>query len=250
MITLTTDFGNDYYVAELKGIIYSINPDAKVVDVRHNIRRHNILEGAFILSKIWKHFPEGTIHIGVVDPGVGTERKPIIVRTGYCSFVGPDNGLFSMALKDLKNPEFYEIDVKRLRGQIKMGEISRTFHGRDVFAPAAALIDDGVDLTRFCRRTNPIVQLEVDEGTVLYVDSFGNVVVNMEHDLRPGRRVNLMVGGKTFKATAVGTFSEVGDGLGIIRGSHGLLEIILNMGSASELLNVKAGDEIRVEDAV
>jgi S-adenosylmethionine hydrolase len=196
IITLTTDFGDlDSYVGMMKGVIYTINPDARIVDLTHQIEPQNILQGAFQLFQAHRHFPPGTIHVGVVDPGVGTSRRAIAVyipEIGY--FVGPDNGLFSYILdtypqaqaRELNNPAFQRPDI------------SNTFHGRDIFAPVAAYLSRGipfeesgplVDLVQLKRLENywPVWQRSFNgrvvlRGKVVQVDRFGNIISNLSRE--------------------------------------------------------------------
>lgn len=248
MITLTTDFGPDFYVAEMKGVILSIKEDAQIVDVTHSISKYNIAEGAFVISRIWNYFPKGTIHIGVVDPGVGSARKPIAIKTDNCLFIGPDNGLFSLALKDQGIEEIVEIDAERVIELAKLSSISRTFHGRDMFAPAAALVAGGIELEMIGKKVERIENLEFVENSVIYIDSFGNIITSLNNDFKSGDELILLAGGKESPVKFVDTFSDVPEGqLCVLRGSHGFLEIDVNMGSAAKKINVGLGDKVTLK---
>jgi S-adenosylmethionine hydrolase len=233
VITLLTDFGtSDHYVGAMKGVILSICPEARIVDITHEVTPFSILEGAYKLAQAWKWFPSGTIHVAVVDPGVGGPRRPVIVEAGGHVFVGPDNGIFTMALADAG------LCVSR---QIEFGGIlpvpgSTTFHGRDVFAPCAAHLAAGALADRVGTRVEGLVQLAqavpqrkgngVWEGAVLAIDRFGNIVSNfrssefawMEH-----RAFRMAVGTGSVERWR-GTYGAAGPGEAfVIPGSGGYL---------------------------
>ncbi len=193
-ITLLSDFGlTDPYVAEMKGIILSTNPDLRIVDVSHGIERHNIAMGSFILETALPYFPQSSIHVAVVDPGVGTERLPLVVLCKLGVLVGPDNCLLVRAAERLGFKAAYQIDSSRFKGK----KVSATFHVRDVFATMAAELADGLRPDAVGALVKELVRLDIprvsvsDEGmtcTVLHVDSFGNVILNLgeEEFLRLG----------------------------------------------------------------
>lgn len=252
MITLTTDFGiKGPYAGEMKGAILSINPKAELIDITHSITRHSILEGSFIMEQAVKYFPNGTIHVGVVDPGVGTARRAIIIE-GEHFLVVPDNGLATLPMKHVKPEAAYEINLKKMEGIIGRG-ISPTFHGRDVFGPGAALLDLGYEPSRLGREIDPerVITLDLKPKRsgetwilkVLYVDEFGNVVLNLE-DYGTTRYVEI----EGHRIAHVNTYGEVKKGeLLALKGSHGYLEIAVNQGSAAEVLGVRIGDAVRVK---
>src|SRR5467141_5333961 len=194
LITLLSDFGlTDPYVAEMKGVILSANPDQTIVDVSHGIERHNIAMGSFVLETALPYFPHGSIHVAVVDPGVGTERLPLVLLCERGILVGPDNGLLVRAAEKLGFKTAYQIDSHRFKGE----KVSATFHGRDVFARTAAKLADGLRPDTVGAVVKELVRLDIpsvsvsDEGmtcTVLHVDSFGNVILNLgeEEFLRLG----------------------------------------------------------------
>lgn len=254
MITITSDFSlKDSYVAQMKGAILSINPNAVLVDVTHNVEKFNVRHGAFMLASVVPFFPRGTVHLAVVDPGVGTERRAIVVQTESGYLVGPDNGLLMLAAKSQCIEHVYGISDKKFM----LSPISNTFHGRDIFAPAAAYLDRGILPSEFgLEVTDPFmpdfVEVMNDEGSfcgeVLHVDSFGNIVTNVTlRDTKAIKRVKITLSNQTVdipfrKTYGQENFKQV---IALI-GSHGFLEIALNQGSASEELQVKIGDSIRV----
>ncbi|BAA29549.1 SAM hydrolase/SAM-dependent halogenase family protein [Pyrococcus horikoshii] len=253
MITLTTDFGlKGPYVGEMKVAMLRINPNAKIVDVTHSVTRHSILEGSFVMEQVVKYSPKGTVHVGVIDPGVGTERRAIVIE-GDQYLVVPDNGLATLPLKHIKVKSVYEIIPDKIR-KFTGWEISSTFHGRDIFGPAGALIEKGIHPEEFGREipVDSIVKLNVEprkEGDVwilkvIYIDDFGNVILNLENYEKP-RTVELLDFNLRLPYLETYGLVEKGEMLAL-PGSHDYLEIAVNMGSAAERLNVKVGDELRV----
>ncbi|WP_457752891.1 SAM hydrolase/SAM-dependent halogenase family protein [Thermococcus sp.] len=251
MITLTTDFGiKGPYVGEMKGAILSINPKAMLIDITHSITRHSVLEGSFVMEQVVKYYPKDTIHIGVIDPGVGTERKALIIE-GDQFLVVPDNGLATLPLKHINPATTYEIDIKKMEAIIGR-KISSTFHGRDVFGPAGALLELGYEPSRLGKEISldEIIKLDLEpkqkDGKwilkVIYIDDFGNVILNLEDYERPKY---VEVGG--LKIPYLDTYGQVKKGeLLALPGSHDYLEIAVNQGSAAEVLGVKVGDELKV----
>ncbi len=241
MITLTTDFGTDFYVAQVKGIILSLKKDENILDITHNIEKYNILHGAFVLLQVWKYFPKGTIHIGVVDPGVGGSRKGIIIETEYCYFVGPDNGLFSLAINGQKIKRIIEINTK------KFNSVSKTFHGRDVFAPVAALLSKGEDAEKFGKSINDIIKIEIEKNRVIYIDGFGNIITTISNDFGIGEYVTINYKNRKIKTKFARTFVDAPKGkFLVLKGSHGFIEIDINQGNAAEKLGAKIGDKIKI----
>jgi S-adenosyl-L-methionine hydrolase (adenosine-forming) len=250
IITLTTDFGDSHYVGEMKGAAKRVNPDADVVDVTHSVEKYNVAGGAFVLSRVWRHFPRNSVHVAVVDPGVGSGRKALAIETDSCFLIGPDNGILRWALKDQAVARIVELDAAKVLRLAGLGGVSATFHGRDLFAPAAALITRGVDLDLLGPRAADIQALEIKEDAVVHVDGFGNIITTIARELAPGTRLRVTHAGRTYDAVAAGTFSDAPEGaLIVLVGSHGLVEIDVNRGSAAALLGANAGDAIRVENA-
>jgi hypothetical protein len=239
-----TDFGSkDHYAGAMKGVILGINPEAVIVDITHDVEKYNIFEAAFKLRNYYSYFPRGTIHVAVVDPGVGGQRRPLAIEAGGYFFVGPDNGVFSPVLGCLESPAAVEIT----RSKYMLGNVSSTFHGRDIFAPAAAHISKGLSVHDLGNPLPQPVSLDIpplkvkgDEitGVVLYSDSFGNLVTNIPGDIiKPDSAVYV---GRHRVGPLKASYGEAGEGeLLAIIGSAGLLEISVNQGSAKEFLNMR-----------
>jgi len=266
LIVLVTDFGyRDPYVGVMKGVIKSINPGAEVIDLTHGISRHNILEAAVTLLVSARYFPPETIFVTVVDPGVGSERRAVVVETSNYILVGPDNGCLSLlALRDGVKRVF---DVSN--SKYRLGDVSYTFHGRDVFAPIAAWISLGIPLEE--------IGVEVDassleriviepprlkeaggvECSVLYIDVYGNVMTNVDREVlreagfREGEQLYIVTpGGGKHKCTFVKSFSMVKPGeLACYVNSWGFLEIAVFMGDASKTMNVSQGSRLTIAPA-
>ncbi len=258
LITLTTDFGSaDYFVAAVKGVIYSQNPSARLVDITHEIPAHDIQAAAFTLLAVHNVFPAGTIHVAVVDPGVGSSRKALVIESGRQFFVGPDNGIFSYVASDAA--AVFEItNSKYFREQV-----SQTFHGRDIFAPVAAALSNGINPRELGQRISEWVRLPPLqtkrlkdgrlEGRIIHIDRFGNCVTNITRneisDAESG--IRLLVGKKRvdlFK-NFYGEESRARNKAFAIWGSAGFLEIAVENKSAAALLNVKRGNKVVVDPA-
>lgn len=249
---LLTDFGyQDYYVGAMKGVIKSICPGANVVDLSHGVRKFDVRHGAFILWQSVSWLERGSIVVGVVDPGVGTLRDPIIVKSGHLVFVGPDNGLFWPAIQRIGSYEVHKID---LRGTGLAERRTGTFDGRDVFAPIAAMLACGksIDELSFEKRGMEMIDLwrvRVEEkrieGEVRNIDHFGNIVTNIPWSYINFERAIVRVGNSIGKAQKSAHYSY--RGLLMIRGSSELLEISLARGSAADLLGAEVNDDISIE---
>ncbi len=262
VITLTTDFGlSDPYVAAMKGIILCINPAAQIVDISHDIHPHQIEEGAFVLAAAWPYFPPGSIHIAVVDPGVGGNRKSIALSTPQGVFVGPDNGILAAALPDsirrsgrVRLPNEYRA-VAISEPRFLHEPVSATFHGRDVFAPVAAHISLGTPLEALGRPVSTLAALPPFRavrmadgnlgGRVIHIDRFGNLITNIEErDISAGRMVVEVMGHQLDRLSR--TYGE-SSGLMALIGSSGFLEIAVNQGSAARLLGAEIGTPVTVQ---
>jgi len=251
IITLTTDFGlKDHYVGAMKGVILSINPEAVIVDITHEVPPQDVFCGAFTLRNAYGYFLRGAIHVVVVDPGVGSERKPIVVEADGNLFVGPDNGVFTFVYLESSHYRVFEITTPRFM----LSKISSTFHGRDIFAPVASYLSLGVPITEMGKEVEDPVRLhirkpEVKEkekevlGEVIYIDSFGNLITNISPDLlTPYSKVFI---GKRAIDRIAKSYTEVEPGeLLAIEGSSGFLEVSVNRGSAAKKLDVKVGEKV------
>jgi hypothetical protein len=257
-ITLTTDFGvAGYHAGAMKGVILSLNPTAAVVDLCHGIPPGDIEEGAWTLFWNWRYFPAGTIHLAVVDPGVGSARRPLAAVAGGHFFVGPDNGLLTPVLAAAGEAEVVEIAVPRELAE----RVSSTFHGRDIFAPAAARLSLGEALDRIGPAVTDLVGLTLPrprlleggtvEGTIISIDPFGNLVSSITAgDLEEaglGNHVRVLLGG-TAVAGLKGHYAEsdAGSPLALIN-SSGHLEIAVNGGRAVDIIGVGKGSRVRLE---
>jgi S-adenosyl-L-methionine hydrolase (adenosine-forming) len=255
LITLTTDFGlHDPFVGIMKGVILSINPDATLVDLTHQVDSFDIAEGAMALAQSYPCFPPETIHVVVVDPGVGSSRRPILVATPTHHFVGPDNGVFSLVYQREASFEVRHITAEHYFRK----PISQTFHGRDVFAPVAAWLSKGLapptlgglitDYVRLAIAKPEAISGGVIRGAVLLIDKFGNLITNFSPShLPPQANFSLAVG----KSRVTQLVSSYADGRGYevfaIVGSAGFLEIAAYQASAAAVLGARTGMEIVLE---
>jgi S-adenosylmethionine hydrolase len=250
IITLTTDFGlADPFVGIMKGVILGIAPEAKLVDITHDIGSYDILDGAFVIETSYRYFPQGSVHIVIVDPGVGSARRPMAAASHGHFFVAPDNGALSYVLD--AEAEVHEITNRRLF----LNSVSRTFHGRDIFAPVAAHLARGLPLESMGPRIlnythKPIPRPHSAGGkliaTVLRIDKFGNLITNLRSEHLAGS-FTVRLGGASI-SSLYSTFSEAPPGeLFAVEGSAGYIELALNQGSAAERLKVNRGAEIEVE---
>ena len=270
-IILTTDFGvGDPYVGVMKGVIFGLNPLVTVIDLTHGISPQNVRQGAFILGVNHRYFPENAIHVAVVDPGVGTERLAILVQTPRGRFLAPDNGILSNVVwnaaddaSTLDGPTPLPTDCTAYRltePRFWLSPVSATFHGRDVFAPAAAHLSLGVSPHEMGRPVSHIFRLAAAQpsgklpgtvlGEVIYQDSFGNLVTNIDAArLTPSASPTVQI--KTRRIPGLRrTFHDGSiqpeDGLIALFGSHGYLEIAVRDASAARLLQAGAGEPVKV----
>ena len=266
IITLLTDFGlADAYVGAMKGVLLGINPSATLVDLTHDVLPQNVLAGAFLLSTAWRYFPEGTIHMAIVDPGVGTERRAFLLEGHGHLFLAPDNGLLTFILppEDVVVPLFQPYLARLPQGfqayaltssRYWRQHVSATFHGRDLFAPVAGHLSLGVPPQEVGEPVNNLVRLSVPVprwqagklmGHVLHVDRFGNVVTTVPEAALAGHgQMEVEVRGATIRGL-VHAYAEA-HGLAALIGSHGYLEVALPNGSAAQELSLKVGDEVVV----
>jgi S-adenosyl-L-methionine hydrolase (adenosine-forming) len=257
VITLSTDFGwDDPYVGIMKGVILGINPRVNLVDITHGLSPHRLLESAFKLATAAGYFPKGTIHLAVVDPGVGGTRRPIAVKTNFQTWVGPDNGLFTRVVQDQPKARFFHLTNRNYF----LKTISHTFHGRDIFAPAAAHLSRGLTLVAL---GNPIfdpVLLDLPEpavkknyliGRVLYADRFGNLTTNLSREVITPylnlRDLIIRMGSQRLQGLQERYAQGKPGELLALFGSSGYLEIACNLGSAAEMVGYVPGEILDVK---
>ena len=257
VITLTTDFGTgDHEAGVLKGVIWKIAPNVQIADLSHDITPHDILEAALLLWRTARYFPDGSIHVAVIDPGVGTSRRGIAARLGSQYFVGPDNGLLSLLMSRVErnNEEFSIVHLDQPKYWLP--DVSNVFHGRDIFAPIAAHLASGIPLSSLGTSINDPVRIEIPLptrisngwlGQVIHIDHFGNLTTNLNvSHLKPMKEVMIKIKGEQI-AGLVSTFGERPAGtLVALLDSSGLLAISLVNGNAAQVLTAGVGDEIEV----
>ena len=257
VITLTTDFGTgDHEAGVLKGVIWTIAPLVQIADLSHDIKPHDILEAALLLWRAAPYFPDGTIHVTVIDPGVGTPRRGIAAHLGSQYFVGPDNGLLSLLMVraegDNDKLSFVHLD----KSKYWLPEVSNVFHGRDIFAPIAAHLASGTPLSSLGTSINDPVRIEIPMpariskgwlGQVIHIDHFGNLSTNLNvRHLNPTKEVTVKIKGEQI-AGLVSTFGERPIGtLVALLDSSGSIAISVVNGNAAQVLNAGVGDEIEV----
>jgi S-adenosylmethionine hydrolase len=258
LITLTTDFGiADHFAGTMKGVILGIAPRARIVDITHAVTPFNILEGAFEIAQAWRYFPRGSIHVCVVDPGVGSARRPLVVAADGHYFIGPDNGIFSM-IYDTAQHVVREITNKKMI----LPSVSRTFHGRDIFAPAAAHLARKTPFERLGKPVKDYVRLAAMQpsklagqtwrGSILKTDRFGNLITNFHVHQFPDVKtspIEVRVNGQRINRFAL-TYADTDAGeLLVAVGSSGYLEIAANRANAAQTLGCRAGDPVELEFA-
>jgi len=255
ILTLTTDFGlKDHYVGAMKAVILGISPDVRLVDISHEIPPQDIMAGAWVMRNAAMYFPPKTVHLVVVDPGVGTHRDPVVIEIEDQFFVGPDNGIFSLIADafeyratKLTNPDYW------------LEKTSQTFHGRDIFAPVAAHLTKGVAVSELGERIHeivtyrwaiPIADKDGIQGWIVHIDRFGNLITNI-----PKSMLESILGGRNFKIYVgnsilneiLPAFGAVHDGEPVAYiGSSDVLEIAINKGNAKEMLGVEKGAQISI----
>lgn len=257
VITLLTDFGDrDYFVASMKGVILGINPQARIVDLSHAVTPHQVEEAAYLVKAACKYFPDGTVHVAVVDPGVGSTRRPLLVTTSRHFFVAPDNGLLSFIYQEETGVEVRQIENK----QYRLDSEGTTFDGRDLFAPAAAWLTKGQQPGSYGKLIQDYVKLPLTEpkwqggalvGTVVYVDHFGNLISNLTpfhvKDVQGRTRrsdVSIRIGGVTIDGLLRHYSQGSADTPHALINSNGQVEVFVKEGSAAKTLNVSRGETI------
>ncbi|HVF29089.1 MAG TPA: SAM-dependent chlorinase/fluorinase [Pyrinomonadaceae bacterium] len=258
IVTFLTDFGTaDYFVGAMKGALLAVCPEARIVDITHEVPAHDIEAGAFTLFAAHGTFPPGTIHVAVVDPGVGSARRPVLVVSGGHFFIGPDNGLFTYVYVRTHTPQVFHLSNEKYFRPFR----STTFHGRDVFAPVAGALANGVAPAALGEAISDFQRLplskpqRLDDGTldasIIHIDRFGNCITNISRDDVPeaaGGAWHLVVG--SHQVHSVREFFAAKDGaseeLFAVWGSAGFLEIAVYCGSAARVLAARRGQAVRV----
>ncbi|MBI4683596.1 MAG: SAM-dependent chlorinase/fluorinase [Nitrospirae bacterium] len=260
LITLTTDFGyKDPFVGMMKGAIFNINPSALIVDITHDINPYNIREAAIAVDVSHSFFPPTTVHVVVVDPGVGSNRRPILVVTDQHYFVGPDNGVFSL----IYTSNSRTLDVRHIISEhYFLPQKGSTFHGRDIFAPVAAWLTKGIESAKFGDIITDYVTLPfpsvsmptktTHEGEVIYIDRFGNAITNIKssevdalYSINPEAKLRVLIKGK--RVEIKNYYSQVSDKeLYALINSSGYLELFVYRGNAAGEFNIKTGDTVGV----
>lgn len=257
LITLLTDFGlQDGYPGVMKGVIWGIAPDAQIADLTHDIPPQDVLQGAMALRRLAPYFPPGTVHVGVVDPGVGTPRRPLAARLGEQFFVGPDNGLVSLLLAHAEAQGLPVRCIHLNRAEFWLPQVSHSFHGRDIFAPVAAHLACGVSLERLGEPIDEPVRLEIPEpqriengwwAQVLHIDRFGNLATNLGREqIGPEPSLRVRIGGREIHGLSQ-AYGDASPGeLVALFDSSGCLSVAVVNGDAARRLQVKTGDPVEV----
>ena len=259
LITLLTDFGDrDYFVASVKGVILNINPQAQIVDLSHHVTPHDVADAAYLLKSCYRYFPDGTIHVAVVDPGVGTTRRPLLVSSSRYFFIGPDNGLFTHIYQEETGVEVRHLENR----QYRLDSEGATFDGRDLFAPAAAWLTKGQPIGSFGRLVPNYERLPVSEpawdkhvmaGEIVYIDRFGNLISNLTaYHIREVRGVTkradpyIRIGGVTIDRFVHSYGEGSADSPQALINSNGYIEVFLKEGRAADQLHVARGARIEL----
>ena len=260
VIALLSDFGTrDHYVGTMRGVILGICPDANLVDITHDIAPHDVVDGALELAAAYKYFPAGTIFVAVVDPGVGSSRRGIAADCGDYRFVCPDNGLLTMVAREVPPKKVVELTERRYARPT----VSRTFEGRDRFAPAAAWLANGIQLPALGRAVSDFQRLDISQasvddgarlinGAVMRIDRFGNLVTNIDRKTfeKFGREGVQISAGGAVVGRIVATYSEIQSGeVCALFGSTDHLEFAANSGSAADILGLVRGATVEIRRA-
>ena len=272
VITLTTDFGtSDGYVASMKGVIFGVNPQARIVDITHAIEPHSIRQASFILHTAWHYFPDGTVHVVVVDPGVGSHRRSIILKTPTALFVTPDNGVLSYILHELsevKSPHSYPASEQVAKRVLPEGceavsitkqeywrhPVSSTFHGRDIFAPVAGYLSTDIPAREFGEPVDSLNAFAIPMpftdaaghsiGQIIHIDRFGNLITNLRSRDIPAGGAGVEI--KNQRIDNTNSYYAQGKGLMALIGSNDYLELSFKEGSAAALLGAMVGDPVKI----
>lgn len=254
IITLTTDFGSsDPFFGIMKGVILTICPNARIEDITHDINPQDIWQANFVIQSTYHYFPKGTIHVCVVDPGVGSTRKPVLIKSKDYYFIGPDNGIFTGILEKENVTDVIELTEKKYW----LKNVSQTFHGRDIFSPVAAHLANGIKLDSFGKsaKKEDLVKLLIKKliknkdgysSTVQFIDHFGNIITNLPSDNVSGE-MHGSIKNHSFEGL-VSSFTEAEQNqLTAIKGSSGYIEIFVNKGNAAKVTGAVIGDTVEVK---
>lgn len=258
IITIMTDFGQkDAYVAAMKGTILAICPNATIIDISHDISQFNIVQAAFTLLHASKYFPANSIHLVVVDPGVGTSRRRIIVQGKQCYYVGPDNGVVSLASQEEGIKKMVQITEKKFM----RSNVSATFEGRDIFAPVVAHLAQGVPINSFGPTLDQMIYLSIPSpltnnnsitGEIIHTDGFGNIITNIDNSqlqalIKVGQECQITINQVSKNMKYMKSYGSISLGeLVIITGSSNYIEVSINQGNAQQVFNAISGDQIEI----
>jgi len=256
-IILITDFGySDNFVGVMKGVIYKINPKIKILDLTHNVQPQNIIQALFLLKYSYEYMPKNSIFLSVIDPGVGSKRDIIIAKHKKLLFIAPDNGILSFLPR--KGTVFYKLNTNsKTFKKYFTSSISNTFHGRDIFAPLAAYLSNGIALKKLCILTKKIKSIKLPapkifnkilKGKIIYIDNFGNAITNIDkktfEKFLHNQNFTLKIKRKSINKLSHAYSEE--KNIGIIFNSFNLLEIFFPFGNVSEKLKIKIDDEVKI----
>jgi S-adenosyl-L-methionine hydrolase (adenosine-forming) len=257
IIGLLSDFGlQDHYVSVMKGILLSLNSDAEIIDVTHNVQPYHVRQASYLLWSAYQFFPKGTIFVCVVDPGVGSKRHILGLQTQHYTFIAPENGLLDFILNQEKIGEYVEITEQSAKKYIRK-EVSSTFHGRDLFAPIAAQLSKGVKLQQVGTvKPPPVVgspfvatRSETLQSLILHVDQFGNIITNISTGdyVQSLKSIQAISVGRNLVSRWIRFYDEAPDNTPcLIVGSNGLIEISVKRGSAAQMLNANLDTQIKI----
>ncbi len=248
-IILLTDFGNDdNFIGVMKGVMLKINPDINFIDITHNIPPQNILKASFLLKNSYKFFPEKSIFLTVVDPGVGTNRDILFFKYKKLLFIAPDNGVLSEIIKDIPYPEVFKLKIPNRYIKIP---VSSTFHGRDIFSPLAAYISKGITLKKLGKNTSNYKKIYIPapkilqnsiSGEIIYIDKFGNCISNISADQIKNNNIKILIKNKRIKGISE-NYQSV-SGIGAIVNSFNLIEIFVKNNSAAQKFKIREHEKI------
>ncbi len=256
-LTLLTDFGiEDGYVASMKGVIWQISPDTQIADITHAVPPQDVFTGSYLLARTSAYFPPGTVHVAVVDPGVGTARRPLAARIGDQYFVGPDNGLITFLVKQAHSKWQSCHYVHLNQEKYWLPDVSRVFHGRDIFAPVGAYLCKGVPLNALGDGVDNPILLDVQEasihhgnilGSIVQIDHFGNISTNIHETMIMGKEVENILYKEINFGKLAQSFGEKNSGEWVaLIDSYNHLSLSLVNGNAASTLNARVGDQVNV----